>query len=1059
MPFRTSAPIPAAIVVATDDPGRSAPILDRVRAAWPDVRCLVRTLDRPLADGACSARDPVAVIVDAPPERLEAAVATVVAHATDADCVVGLALVDRGITTLAPAAVARLDARAPVQFGPHDDDLRAWRRQLHAALREALESDAYHHMAGELRHALDTLRLAQQAGRVGVFDLDLASGDAGWSDGMYPLYGVPQGLPMTQRAWRGMVHPDDLAGVVAHVDATFAAREHDFDLEYRVIRHDDGAVRWLWSRGRIAYDEEGRARRVVGTQVDVTHERLAREATDRAEARLLAMYDAAEAGIVHAGTDGRMRYVNGAFCRIVGRDAHELLAGMTVDEITDPEDLALEHALRAEHGVNGAPFDYQKRYVRPDGSRVWVHLSGGMVRDSAGTVVGAVAIVVDITARRAAEQALRDSGEQLRQAASLAGLVSGELDLLTGEVTASAELPAFLGVRRLPERTTLPGILSAIHDDDRVDVVRRIARALDPAGDGHFESEHRFVARPGRERWHQVRGLVRFDDVGGTRRPVRLLFTALDVTARRRQEEEGRVREQRLALALGALRGLVYDWDARTGATTRSGEMAALVGWEPHEVPDDVSWWHAQVHPDDHQRLLAAWIEIERGARDLSIQEYRVRHRDGRWVWVWDHSRAIRDRDGSVLRLIGCTVSVDDRKKAEERIEAARREAEAASAAKDRFLAVLSHELRTPLAPVALLTTMLQRRADLPRDVHAHLATIRRNVELEIKLIDDLLDLTRIARGKLELRLAPVPLGPAIDEVLAMVAADADARQLRLVRRGDGTGVAVCADSGRLHQMLWNIVRNAVKFTPACGTVTLAIDVEGDVARVTVTDTGIGIPAAQLEKVFDPFVQADAAVTREFGGLGLGLHITRALAQAHGGDVTVASDGPGTGAAFTLALPLAIVPEAVTTTAELRRDALATTRGAGARLLLVEDHPDTAAAVVTLLRSLDFEPVVAHSVAEGIRRFHADRGVAAVITDLGLPDGSGAELLQQLQAHYGAEALPPCLVMSGFGMQHDIERSLALGFAAHLVKPVSSERLAEALGQALARAREVATPA
>lgn len=1050
--------MPAAIVVATDDPARSAPILAQVRAAWPDVRCLVRTLERPLADGACSARDPVAVIIDAPPAALEEAAKTLMAHAADADCVVGLAFVDRGIDTLPAATIARLDARAPVQFIPGEGDARSWRRQLHAALREALESDAYHQMAGELRHALDTLRLAQHAGRVGVFDLDLVSGDAGWSDGMYSLYGVPQGEPVTQRSWSVMIHPDDVAAVEARVDAILGACEPEFDLEYRAIRRDDGAVRWLWSRGRIAYDADGHARRVAGTQVDVTHERLAREATDRAEARLLAMYDAAEAGIVHAGTDGRMRYVNGAFCRIVGRDAHEMLGGMTVDEITDPEDVPLEHEMRARHAASGAPFDYQKRFVRPDGTPVWVHLSGGMVRDASGAVVGAVAIVVDITARRVAEQALRDSGEQLRQAASLAGLVSGELDLLTGEVTASAELATFLGLRRLPTRTTLPGILAAIHDDDRVEVVRRITRALDPAGDGHFESEHRFVARARQERWHQVRGVVRFEDGAGTRRPVRLLFTAIDVTARRRQEEEGRVREQRLALALGALRGLVYDWDARTGTTTRSGEMTELLGWAPHEVPDDVSWWHQQVHPDDHAQLLEAWLAIERGERDLSIQEYRVRHRDGRWVWVWDHSRAIRDRDGSVLRLIGCTVSVDDRKKAEERIEAARREAEAASAAKDRFLAVLSHELRTPLAPVALLTTMLQRRAELPRDVHTHLATIRRNVELEIKLIDDLLDLTRIARGKLELRVAPVPLGPAIDEVLAMVAADADARQLRLVRRDDGDAVSVAADSGRLQQMLWNIVRNAVKFTPACGTVTIAIAVEGDVARVTVTDTGIGIPADQLEKVFDPFVQADAAVTREFGGLGLGLHITRALAQAHGGDVSVHSDGPGTGAAFTLALPVAVIPDMVTTTAELRRDALATTRGAGARLLLVEDHPDTAAAVAMLLRTLDFEPVVAHSVAEGLRRFHADRSVAAVITDLGLPDGSGADLLQHLQAHYGADALPPCLVMSGFGMQHDIERSLALGFAAHLVKPVSSERLAEALGQALARVKDVTSP-
>ena len=391
-----------------------------------------------------------------------------------------------------------------------------------------------------------------------------------------------------------------------------------------------------------------------------------------------------------------------------------------------------------------------------------------------------------------------------------------------------------------------------------------------------------------------------------------------------------------------------------------------------------------------------------------------------------------------------------DVRQAKEAAEAAREAAEAANRAKDHFLAVLSHELRTPLTPT--LTTIQSMEADpaLPAEFRESVEMIRRNVELEVRLIDDLLDLTRVSRGKLELNLQRTDAHDVLRQATAICDSDLRGKQLALTTDLCAAATAVRADPARLQQVLWNLLKNAVKFTPVGGRVHVRTFNEdgpgtepggsaaGSPSRsfgVEVTDTGIGIEPAVLARIFDAFEQGGKQITRQFGGLGLGLAISRALAEQHGGTLTAASGGAGRGATFTLRLPVTVAePEPAPARAAghvCRPDDLH-----GCQVLLVDDHIDTARAMGRLLKRWGCLVQTADTVASALKAADAVKP-DILISDIGLPDGSGLDLIRQLIARHPVRGI----AVSGFGMEDDLARSRAAGFMEHLVKPVDVNRL------------------
>jgi signal transduction histidine kinase/response regulator RpfG family c-di-GMP phosphodiesterase len=369
----------------------------------------------------------------------------------------------------------------------------------------------------------------------------------------------------------------------------------------------------------------------------------------------------------------------------------------------------------------------------------------------------------------------------------------------------------------------------------------------------------------------------------------------------------------------------------------------------------------------------------------------------------------------------------------------ARAEAERANLAKDSFLAMLSHELRTPLTPVLTSVLALEQEENLPEETRASLQMIRRNVELEARLIDDLLDLTRISKGKVQLSLEEVDAHVLLRNAVEICQADLDHKNLSLETELTAEKVCLEADPARLQQIFWNLIKNAVKFTPDGGRLAIRTANSDGQLRVEVSDSGMGIDAETLPKIFNAFEQGERT---RLGGLGLGLAISKALVETHHGKLTAESAGRNQGATFTATFPVAenhagASAVSVPSTPAARKSM---------RVLLVEDHEDTNRSLTNLLRRRGYHVHSARSVQSALALAENEQ-FDVLVSDIGLPDGSGIDLMQKLSVDHPLFGI----ALTGFGMEEDVRRSHDVGFHHHLIKPVDLNRL-DALIQQSARA-------
>ncbi len=504
------------------------------------------------------------------------------------------------------------------------------------------------------------------------------------------------------------------------------------------------------------------------------------------------------------------------------------------------------------------------------------------------------------------------------------------------------------------------------------------------------------------------------------------------------------VSERRLSIAQITAEAGAWDLDLRSGEVFWSPEYYRLFGLNP-SAPPSMDAFYQSIHPDDRERIKQEVAELIRAAGEVRI-EYRINHPQRGERWLAGRGNIISE-GGRPVRMIGLSMDITRRKTAELDAERARAEAQRANRAKDEFLAVLSHELRTPLTPVLGTVQLMQEDASLPASVIESAAMIRRNIELEARLIDDLLDLTAVSRGKLSLRLTEMDAHEALTRAIEICRADIDAKRLQLHIDASARQHTLRADGPRLQQVLWNLIKNAVKFTPVGGRIEVVTSNDADGRwQLTVTDTGVGIDAALLPGIFDAFEQGGADRTRQFGGLGLGLTISKAIVDLHGGSIEARSDGQERGATFTLAIAT------VATQAPLPSASLITSGangrpldGNGAKILLVEDHLDTSRAMCRLLRSFGYDVTAVQNAAEA-ERAAAEAAFDLLISDLGLPDNSGHELLRRLRDRGAAMK---AIAVSGYGMDEDKRRSLDCGFVEHLTKPIDIEQLRAAVGRVM----------
>lgn len=521
---------------------------------------------------------------------------------------------------------------------------------------------------------------------------------------------------------------------------------------------------------------------------------------------------------------------------------------------------------------------------------------------------------------------------------------------------------------------------------------------------------------------------------------------------------------QRLAFHVKNSPLAVIEWDSDFRVSRWSDSAARLFGWEANEViGKHVGEWKF-VFSEDADAVEQVTNKQRVGAEVYGLLRNRNYTKDGGVLFCEWYNSVLHDSAGQLVSVLSLVLDVTGRKLAEEeRAEAlirereARRQAEEADRLKDEFLATLSHELRTPLTSILGWSSMI-RSGQVEGDKAARaIETIERNARSQARLIDDLLDVSRIITGNLRLDLHPLNLGAIVDTALDGLRPTADAKGIELRSSSDLSHCLVKGDSNRLRQVIWNLLSNAIKFTLRGGSVNVDLKCAEGVVRLTVSDTGEGIAPEFLPYVFDRFRQAEGSSSRKQGGLGLGLAVVRHLVELHGGNVGAYSAGPGKGSAFTVDLPLAEERRDPARAEERKREMERrnvkgkAVRFDGVRVMLVEDDDDSRKLLETMLKRHGAD-VISCASAEAALSAIARRPPDLLISDIAMPEQDGYELLRKVRA------LPPesggaiaAIALTGYATRKDRERALAQGYQLHLAKPVEQAELVAAIASLVGR--------
>jgi PAS domain S-box-containing protein len=642
-----------------------------------------------------------------------------------------------------------------------------------------------------------------------------------------------------------------------------------------------------------------------------------------------------------------------------------------------------------------------------------------------------------IEERKAAERALAESAERLRAATDAAKLGTWDYFPLTGELIWNDHCRAQFD---LPpgEPVNYEVFLAGLHPDDRVRADAAVIQALDPRGTGHINIEFRTIGFTDCvERWLISTGRAKFE----FGRAVRFTGTTVDITERKLAEELIRASREQLRLVIDNAAALVVYCDYERRYRFANRQYAERLGLHPSQV---IGRTIEEVVGPAAYHAFEQYVEEVLAGRTVEFEaKIPYENLGSRWM----HCAYVPDKDerGEVRGFVALIRDVQERREEEEALREAKSQAEAANAAKDHFLATLSHELRTPLTPVLMALADHVSNPALPPELREDLAMIRRNVELEARLIDDLLDLTRVSRGKIELHAETVDVHRVLQEALEVCTAnDTVRRQITVEFEPDATVHHAQADRARLQQVFWNLINNALKFSPNDSRVIIRTSnpSPGRIA-VEVRDHGFGIEADKLSRLFDAFEQGGRAITKRFGGLGLGLAISKALVELHNGTIRAHSEGRNKGASFIVELDTCTPAPSISQ----QTSADGSNAARPLQVLLVEDHETTLAVLTRLLRRAGHEVTPASRVAEARERL-AEKHFDLLISDLGLPDGTGTDLVRDLDSH-----AMPSIALSGYGMDADVRECLEAGFHSHVTKPVDWQRLSATIQQLTAGER------
>ncbi|MBD0334058.1 MAG: PAS domain-containing protein [Cyanobacteria bacterium Co-bin13] len=760
------------------------------------------------------------------------------------------------------------------------------------------------------------------------------------------------------------------------------------------------------------------------TEADLRHsEELNRTVLENFPNGAVFLFDADLRYLLAEGT--ALAEVNLFRDRIVGKTVWEVVSAETAARVVP----AYRQALAGEFS----------RFEIPFADHVYdVHVLP--LRNSSGVVAAGMAITQDITGRKRAE-------ERLDLAQSVAKIGSFEWNIQSGANLWSPEIEALYGLEKGTFGGTYEDWAQMVHAEDLPRVEAELQQSLQK---GELFTDWRVLWPDGSIHWLQCRAKVLFD---GNGQPLHMVGVNVDISASKRIESERQRTEIALRQSELSFRTLADAMPQMFWVTQPDGyheyfnqRWYDYTGASLEQTRGE--GWQTILHPEDVERTQVLWQDSLRTGNLYQV-EYRLRQASsGEYRWHLGQALPLRDEAGQILKWFGsCTdihdqkLAVEERVQALERERAARLELERAGRMKDEFLAIVSHELRSPLNAILGWSRLLRDRKLSPEKTEQALASIERNAQAQTQLIEDLLDISRIIRGKIRLSLRPLQLATVIQAAVDTVQPTASTKSICLKSHLDPQVGLVSGDSERLQQVVWNLLSNAVKFTPDHGEVTISLKQVDALVQIQVKDTGKGIQPDFLPHVFDRFRQADASSTRSQGGLGLGLAIVRNLVELHGGTAWAESAGEGQGATFVVALPLlssALPANAPTLSPADLKPGLSLK---GLRVMVVDDEADTREFLVATLEEFGAVAIAAASAQEALTRLQQDLP-DILISDIGMPQEDGFSLIQKVRAlppQSGGQV--PAAALTAYVRGDDQQRALAAGFQMHVGKPVEPLKL------------------
>ncbi len=537
-----------------------------------------------------------------------------------------------------------------------------------------------------------------------------------------------------------------------------------------------------------------------------------------------------------------------------------------------------------------------------------------------------------------------------------------------------------------------------------------------------------------------------------------------DITARKQAEDTANTAYQQLSFHVESSPLAVVEWDSDFRVSRWSESAERLFGWKAEDViGKHVNEWRF-VFTDDVDAVALVTNRQREGVEVHGVQRNRNYTRDGGILFCEWYNSVLKDDRGKLVSVLSLVLDVTARQSAEEERAAsllrerdARRHAEEADRLKDEFLATLSHELRTPLTSILGWASMIRNGEVEGSNAARAIETIERNARSQARLIDDLLDVSRIITGNLRLDLHPLNLAPIVDAALDALRPTADVKGIRLQTRFFPEECLVKGDPNRLRQVIWNLLSNAIKFTQRGGSVSIDLNCVDLTARLTVSDTGEGISAEFLPYVFDRFRQAEGSISRKQGGLGLGLAVVRHLVELHGGTISAESEGLGKGSVFAVDLPLAqerrdpARAEERRREIERRRSRSGAVRLDGLHVLLVEDDDDSRKLLGTMLKRYGARVTSTKSAKEALSVFDGELP-DVLISDIGMPDQDGYEFIRKLRsAPPDKGGLTPAIALTGYASRKDRERALTAGYQQHMAKPIEQADMIAAIAALVGR--------